>query len=115
MVYFLTLKDEGDLQPVENGITGDAILGAYDYTHANNYVDLGKLVLSHYLGHNQQKIALLNLDGSVMDGILYDSELDEIKLNSNKGAEPLITYLSLWASHKSYNDKVEYNEQLGKI
>jgi len=78
----------GDEQPVEAAVTAEALADAYKMTGKIIYNQTSKLAMGWYKGENSN-----NLDVLAKNGAVYDAITSEGELNTNQGAESIVTYL----------------------
>jgi hypothetical protein len=91
------VKSLHDQQPEDPCSMILALEGAYRMTNDPQYVILIKKCFSWYLGNNTSGAALYNAEsGGCFDGLRPD------KINTNQGAESLVSYLMSWSVMDSF-------------
>jgi len=78
---------EGDKQPVEANVTAEVCYCATKILQDRAFLIIGNKVLDWIKGKNKENLSLLADNGAIYDAITPHG------LNTNQGAEPLVTYL----------------------
>jgi len=89
----------GDEQPVEAAVTAEALSDAHEITGKMIYLQKAKLAMKWFSGQNSKGLDVLADNGEVYDAITSGGTL-----NTNQGAEPIVTYLMARSAMGSLGD-----------